>query len=589
MTTTAEIRHPYQDPGLPPERRADDLLKRLRTEDKAGLLLHPHGGLCDPTVAYEEGRLPLATQIREGRITHFALQGTASDARETAAFHNRLQEIALEHPLGIPVTLSSDPRHSSQDNLLTSNATGTFSQWPDTLGLGAIGSAEVARRYAEVVREEYLAVGIRLALHPQIDLVTEPRWARGVGSFSEDPELTSRLAAAYIRGLQGERLGPDSVATMTKHFPGGGPQLDGRDPHFADGREQVYPGGRFETHLAPFRAAIEAGTAQMMPYYGMPVGTEYEEVGFAFNKAIITTLLREQLGFEGVVCTDWTLVTDIAPDFPAKAWGVEHLDREGRVLRLLDAGVDQLGGESCFDLIVGMLRSGRLPEHSLDASLRRILLDKFTLGLFDDRRFVDVERANQVVGSPANVRAGLEAQQHSLTLLENDSALLPLPPGAKVYVEGLDPTALAGIAEVVPDVAEADAVILRLSSPNYSDPALGWMGSLHQGSLEFDAETVRHVSDLARRLPTVVDVRLERPAVLTDLRPVGALLGSFGTTDRPFVEVLFGHAEPRGTLPFDLPRSMEAVERSRSDVPFDTDDPLFAFGHGLRYEGGEPS
>ena len=188
-----------------------------------------------------------------------------------------------------------------------------------------------------------------MALHPQIDLATEPRWARQVNTFGEDAELSGRLGAAYVRGFQGTELGPESVATMVKHFPGGGPQLDGEDPHFAYGREQVYPGGKFELHLSPFEAAFAAGPRQMMPYYGMPIGTEYEEVGFGFNRDVITGLLRERYGFDGIVCTDWGLITDHrswASDFPARAWGVEHLTPVERIVKALDAGVDQFGGEA---------------------------------------------------------------------------------------------------------------------------------------------------------------------------------------------------------------------------------------------------
>ena len=107
--------------------------------------------------------------------------------------------------------------------------------------------------FGDTARREYLAVGIRVALHPMADLATEPRWARIVGTFGEDAELVGRLTAAYIRGFQGETLGPHSVACMVKHFPGGGPQKDGEDPHFSYGREQVYPGDNLEYHLAPSR------------------------------------------------------------------------------------------------------------------------------------------------------------------------------------------------------------------------------------------------------------------------------------------------------------------------------------------------
>src|SRR5204863_3160606 len=176
--------------------------------------------------------------------------------------------------LGIPVTIASDPRHSYgvSDNPVASFLAGDFSEWPEPIGLGATGDEALVREFGDIARQEYLAVGIRVALHPMVDLCTEPRWARINGTFGEDAQLSARLTAAYIRGFQGAALGPASVACMTKHFPGGGPQKDGEDPHFDYGREQVYPGENFDYHLIPFEAAFAAGTAQIMPYYCMPIG-----------------------------------------------------------------------------------------------------------------------------------------------------------------------------------------------------------------------------------------------------------------------------------------------------------------------------
>ena len=225
------------------------------------------------------------------------------------------------------------------------------------------------------------------------------------------------MVVAFLEGMQGTRVGPSSVACTTKHFPGGGPQSDGEDPHFPYGREQVYPGGRFAEHLAPFRAAIAAGTSGVMPYYGMPVGLELdgapvEAVGFGFNRRIITGLLREELGYDGVVLTDWGLVTDVEVfglPFPAKAWGVEHLPPAERLARLLGAGADQLGGEVCTDLLLDLPEQGRLGMDRIDESVARILLVKFQLGLFDDP-YVDEGAAERIVGAPEFRAAGHRAQ-----------------------------------------------------------------------------------------------------------------------------------------------------------------------------------
>ena len=223
------------------------------------------------------------------------------------------------------------------------------------------------------------------------------------------PTLVAGLVTAYLRGMQRETLGPESVACMTKHFPGGGPQLDGEDPHFPYGREQVYPGGNFDYHLIPFAAAIEAGTAQVMPYYGMPVGTEHEEVGFGFNHDVITGLLRERYGFDGVVCSDWGLLTDAGGrrcGLAGTCLGRRAPERaRSGSFKALDAGVDQFGGEAARTSWSTSSHAGRIERHGIDASVRRLLRDKFRLGLFDDP-YVDPQAAGDVVGQAEFRRAG---------------------------------------------------------------------------------------------------------------------------------------------------------------------------------------
>ncbi len=578
----------FRDPSLPIEERVENLLGQLTLEEKAGLFFHTMitigegGELAGPVDAF--GIRDTVELVRNHHITHFNVFGSASTATQMAEWQNRLQELAASTRLGIPVTLSTDPRHSFSENPGAAIFAGPFSQWPETLGLAAIGDEELVRRFGDIARQEYTAVGIRVALHPQVDLATEPRWARQLATFGEDPELTSRLGAAYIRGFQGDQLGPDSVATMTKHFPGGGPQKDGEDPHFAYGREQVYPGGMFETHLKPFEAAFEAGTSQIMPYYGMPVGTEHEEVGFGFNKSVITGLLRERYGFDGVVCTDWGLISDheIGGDpFPARAWGVEHLSPRERMKKVLEAGADQFGGEDIPDLLVDLVRSGEVSEERLDVSARRLLREKFRLGLFD-APLVDPERAEAIVGRAEFRAAGAEAQRASITLLQNDGTL-PLARGARVYVHGFDAAIVGEYATVVSSPAEADAALVRLHAPYEQRPTM-FENFFHAGSLDFPAETVEEVLAVARAVPTVLQVFLDRPAILTPfVAEAAAIAADFGADQHALLDVLFGAASPRGRLPMELPSSMEAVRASRSDVPFDTEAPLFRFGHGLRY------
>ncbi len=575
---TAESMYPYQDSTLGLDQRLEDLLSRMDLEDKVGTMFHPMGtvGSLDEPGLFGS---PPVREVFDRRINHMNVLMVPS-ARELAEWYNMIQRTALGSGLGIPVSISSDPRHAFSDNPVTSFFAGPFSQWPEPLGFAAIGSEELVLRFGDVVRAEYVAVGIRVALHPQIDLATEPRWVRQSATFGEDADLAARLGVAYVRGLQGPDIGPASVSAMAKHFPGGGPQKDGEDPHFAYGREQVYPGGQFELHMEPFRLVIQAGVSQIMPYYGVPVGTDLEEVGFGFNKQVISGLLRDRLGFDGVVCTDWGILND-------RCWGVEHLSVEERMLKALDAGVDQFGGETCTDVMISAVKSGSVGEERINTSVRRLLTEKFRLGLFDDP-LVDSDHAPRIVGAAAVREEGLTAQASACTLLKNAEdgpAVLPLLSGLKIYAESVAPESFRERAQVVGTPQEADVAVLRLKAPWEQRGELGDIESFfHSGSLAFSAEEIERIEKIATKVPTIVDVHLDRPAILGPIADaVSALLVNFGADDEAFTRILFGEVRPRGRLPFDIPSSMKAVEESRPDVPFDTAAPTYRFGYGLAY------
>lgn len=580
----------YEDPRRPLEERVADLLAQMTLEEKAGLMFHtmaaiPQPGEWDFTAALG---LPSAQELITTRLmNHFNLL-RAADARRMAEWYNDLQAVAEDTRLGIPVTLSSDPRHAFSSNPAASFLAGAFSQWPEPIGLAATRDPALVEEFGDIARQEYVATGIRVALHPMADLATEPRWARINGTFGEDAALAATLVAAYIRGFQGKTLGPDSVACMTKHFPGGGPQKDGEDAHFPYGKEQVYPGNNFAYHLIPFEAAFRAGTAQIMPYYGMPVGLDIEAVGFGFNKDVITGLLREKYGFDGVVCTDWGLLTpgQIGPHvMEARCWGVEHLDRAGRAKKVLDAGVDQFGGEACPEVIVELVRSGQVSEARIDVSVRRLLRDKFRLGLFDNP-FVDPDAAERIVGNERFRAAGALAQRKAIVLLKNGNGsgpILPLEGRPRMYVENVAADVAAAYGEVVSDPGEADVAILRLQAPY--EPREGALEPLfHAGDLRFPPDELARILALLDRVPTIVDIYLERPAVIPEIAGrCAALLADFGASDAAVLDVICGRFAPTGKLPFELPSSMEAVRRQKEDLPYDSENPLFPFGHGLTY------
>ncbi|KAF9886064.1 hypothetical protein FE257_012122 [Aspergillus nanangensis] len=585
--------HPiYKDASYCIDERVDDLLSRMTLEEKVGQLFQT---MITPLPLDQEPSGVSAlnssgTMIGKKHMTHFNLLGDITNATETAQFMNRLQERALQTRLGIPITMSTDPRHAFTENAGTGFSSGVFSQWPETIGLAALRDPAMVRKFAEVAREEYLAVGFRMALHPQVDLSTEPRWARISGTWGENSTLTSDLIVEYIKGFQGKNgLGPQSVKTVVKHFPGSGPVQDGEDSHFVYGKNLTYPGRNFEEHLKPFKAAIAAGATGVMPAYSRPIGTKYEPVAFSFNKQIVTDLLRGELGFDGIVVTDWGLVTDTTfggDPFPARAWGVEDLSELERVTRIIEAGCDQFGGEERPELILQLVQEGIVSEERLDVSVRRLLKEKFVLGLFENP-FVDPEVAGRIVGNEYFVRLGREAQRRSYTLLSNEKDILPLrhiTNGTKFYIEGFNATFMTERNyQVVDTPGAADYALLRYDAPYEPRPG-AFESSFHAGSLEFNQTEKDRQSRIYSTVPTIVDMAMARPAVIPEIvDQANAVLANFGSDSRAFLDIVFGISAPEGRLPYDLPGSMVAVEAQMEDVPFDTRSPVFKFGHGLSY------
>jgi beta-glucosidase len=584
---------PYEDPRLPIEDRVADLLSQMTLEEKAGLMFHTVIGINkDGSLAEEINPFNTAgtsEMVGERLINHFNVH-EIPPPRQMAEWHNRLQKLAERTRLGIPVTISSDPAHAFSRNPATGFGNKAFSKWPEPIGLAATGDAALVQEFGDIARQEYTAVGIRSALHPMADLATEPRWARINGTFGEDAELSSHMVSAYIRGFQGESLGPHSVACMTTHFPGGGPQKDGEDPHFSYGKDQVYPGNNFDYHLIPFEAAFKAGTAVIMPYYGRPLGLPLEEVGFGFNKDVITGLLRGRYGFNGVVCTDWQLIHPTVVNgqvvMEAKCWGVEELSPEERVKKAIDAGVDQFGGEACPEIIVALVKSGQISEARIDQSIRRLLKDKFRLGLFDNP-YLDPDTATQVVGKVEFRQAGEIAQRRSIVLLKNAATphgqVLPLQGRPHLYVEGIEPGIANQYGQVVQNLAEAELVIIRLDAP--FEQRQGFLERIfHAGDLDFKSPEKERILDLLETIPTIVDITLDRPAVIPEIAEKSAgLLADFGASDAAVLDVIFGKFKPGGKLPFELPSSMEAVKKQKEDLPYDSEKPVFPFGHGLTY------
>ncbi len=467
---------PYEDWRLSYEERAKDLAGRISIEDIAGLMLYsahqmvpavgPRAAVFGGTYGgkkYEESGAAswdLTDQqkkfITEDKVRHVLVTGLEST--ETAVrWNNKLQALAESQGFGIPANNSTDPRHTAGTEAEYMGVTGEpISKWANGIGLSASFDPEEVREFGEIGAAEYRALGITTALSPQIDLATEPRWMRFADTFGEHTQMTIDMTKAYCDGFQTTKDSPDgwgmdSVNAMVKHFPGGGPVESGRDAHYAYGKYAVYPGNNFKEHLKPFAEGafkLDGKTkmaSAVMPYYTVSTDVDKtygENVGNSFNKYLIGDLLRDELHYDGVVCTDWGITHDTGrteEEFAGKCWGVEHLTEAERHFKALVAGVDQFGGNNDVAPVLEAYQmlceayGEKAAEERFRRSGYRLLLNIFRTGLFENP-YLDLEKSMQTVGSPEFVEKGYRSQLRSITMLKNKGGVLPLESGIKVYV-----------------------------------------------------------------------------------------------------------------------------------------------------------
>ena len=587
---------PYEDWRLTPTKRAADLMGRMTLEQKAGLLVH--GTLPASGTSYQVDGVNSVTDLIGTRKMTTFITRLSSTASNIAAANNLVQEIAEKQPLGIPVVISTDPRNGFSVAAGQTVARVGTTAMPDPIGLAATGDPALVRQLADIVRQEYRAVGITEALSPQADIATEPRWTRINGTFGSDPKVASTFVEAYVGGMQAGSTGlsSQSVATVTKHWVGYGAAANGFDSHYYFGRFASFLGNNFAKHLIPFEGAFKTNAAGIMPTYSILKdlvykGTTVEQVGAGFNTFLLQNLLRGEYGFKGVIVSDFSIigtctpnclvnrppVSDIGGDwFSAKPWGVEDKTVLQRFALSINAGVDQIGGSNLPSLVVDAVNQGLLTTARVDESVQRVLKQKFELGLFENP-FVDAAAANAIAGSAAFTTVGDAAQAKSLTLLKNNVQLLPAAPAGKrnVWLSGVAASAATAMGyTVVTDLAKADLAVVRLSDP---------LGGADLTDLNFtggEADYKAFQAAVNAGVPTVAVPKLDRPLVLTNVVDrAGAVLANYGVSDTVLMQTIAGQRQPGGVLPFELPSSMKAVLVQRSDVPDDSADPLFPVGY----------
>lgn len=568
---------PVNDWRLPAARRAAAYVRQLTVEEKIAQLFvadwrmakyPPSGPMamkidnpvqdetgildeteCDTETIFGKQHIIGTTKmLKEAFYRHVILRANATPT-DLADWVNQVNAVCEECEHFLPMSATSNSRNENGEVVFGMNdAFGVLATWPGTLGIAAAvkgtGRIDIVDKFADTVRREWNACGMRKGYMYMADTVTDPRWQRTYGTFGEDPALISEIMHHLIPGIQGKPNGvaKDGVAVTTKHFPGGGARENGFDPHYAAGQWNVYAteGSLEAYHLPPFRAAVECGTSSIMPYYSKPAAAKsapqkdpaggnipMEPYGFAYNKYFIDDLLRKQLGFTGYINSDSGITRNMA-------WGVEMLDVPERVgFAVNHAGVDIISG--IFDIEAareaydrahnGYYKTHPVPEgftadqlvltdEALDRAVTRTLTEMFELGMVDDP-YRDPEEAEKTVARPADWAEAAKVHRESVVLLKNDGTL-PLTDdklaGKTVYAEAfhkdprLSEQSTARLRELLKDLtltddpANADYALLFVT------PQSGAYFSATPGYLELDlceGKTVHNVDEEGRPAPEI--------------------------------------------------------------------------------------
>ena len=593
----------YEDWRQDAETRADDLVSQMTVREKIAQMQHP------TYLPRADGKIApyLKDYCSEYGIGMLLIRELNS-VEAAATTMNTIQEYAESSRLGVPVLVSMDSVHGLS---YVSGATVT----PHNLALAATRDEALVTKLAEIARDEHLAVGVRMTLSPEADIASEPRWGRVMETFGEDPDLVTQMVTAQVVAFQNGRdgLNTGSIVACMKHFPGAGPQMEGKDTSPIISSEET-----LQIHLKPYYAALEVNVASIMPYYSVPLALDMENSAIG-SKATLQDLLRDEMGFTGIIQTDWGMIWAIQEALGTMT-GEEVSDEEAILIGVTQSRVDGIGGESIrlIDLMEEYTQEGKIDEAILTAAATRIVKVKFEMGMFENP-YCDVDYAVSFVGNEENQKVNLQAAREAMTLLKNDGAL-PLNPDAKQTIlvcgpRAFDTDSLVGgwssaqdgmtIAdavaayagenttvltekedvEVIKELAQqADVIIVSIGEPSYQhDPVWGY------DTLEIVQSQQEILEAAVASGKTVITVVTGgRPYILTWCdENTNAILEAYYPGAKggiAIAETLFGMNNPTGKTPMQFPRNMESVNAQEGDVSFDLENPLYDYGFGLSYE-----
>ncbi|MDO5422221.1 MAG: glycoside hydrolase family 3 N-terminal domain-containing protein [Eubacteriales bacterium] len=593
----------YEDWREDAETRADDLVSQMTVREKIAQMQHP------TYLPRSDGKIPsyLEEWCNQENIGMLLIRELSS-VEAAATNMNTIQEYAEGSRLGVPVLVSMDSVHGLS---YVSGATVTG----HNLALAATRDEELVTKLAEIARDEHIAIGVRMTLSPEADIASEPRWGRVMETFGEDPDLVTQMVTAQVVAFQNgsDGLNEGSIVACMKHFPGAGPQMDGKDTSPIISSEET-----LEIHLQPYYAALEVGVASIMPYYSVPLALDMENSAIG-SKATLQDLLRDEMGFEGIIQTDWGMIWAIQEALGTMT-GEEVSDEEAILIGVTESRVDGIGGESIrlIDQMEEYTNDGKIDEEILNAAAKRIVKAKFELGVFENP-YCDVEYAVSFVGNEEHQQVNLEAAEKAMTLLKNDG-ILPLDANAEQTILVCGPRAgdmdslvggwsseqdgltIAGALEAyagenttviyepedverIKELAgEADVIVVSVGEPSYQhDPPWGY------DTLEIvDSQQEILEAAVASGKPVITVVTGGRPYILTWCdENTNAILEAYYPGSQggiAIAETIYGENNPTGKTPIQFPRDMESVNSQEGDVSFDLENPLYDYGWGLSYD-----
>jgi len=585
-----------------------ELLAKMTLEEKIGQMTQP-----------EQGPVLGNAGDMQKYFIGSVLSGGDSDPREGnsleawTGMYDRVQTEAMKTRLGIPVLYGVDAVHGH------SNVLGAVI-FPHNSALGCTRDPGLIERISRITAKEVRATGIQWTFSPCVAAPQDIRWGRTYEGFSEDPALVRILGEAAVRGLQGNLKDPLSILACAKHYVGDGGTTASTSPRAGapaakdarlwldQGDTNVDEATLRRIHLPGYIAAIKAGVGSIMPSY-----STWNGVRCSASKRLLTEILKEELGFEGFLISDYNAIGQIKPE-----------DYKASVEISINAGMDMAMEPSnyrkFFETLKELVNEGRVPMARIDDAVTRILRVKFAMGLMDKNRSPLADRKlHASFGSAEHRAVAREAVRKSMVLLKNEKKTLPISKqSARIHVAGksadnignqcggwtilwqgktgnVTPGGTTVLDAIKAAVAPKTQVSFSLDGTGAEGASLGVVvvgeqpyaeGIGDRADLSLDKEDLAAIANVKKAgIPVVVILIAGRPMILGEaLAQADALLAGFlpGTEGQGIADVLFGDYKPTGKLSFSWPKSMDQLPLN-INMPKEKYDPLFPYGYGLTY------